>query len=130
VKAMRRPPPPTSREQREIRKRIKFDVDKYIDTRRQTISDRVCGLVCLVLHDELGFGEMRIRRFMSALDDAAKEYLRDHADDVGDDLMFAHLEHIGMGDLVSRIRQDMIAEEESIKDTIFDLKTDGGGDDQ
>ena len=122
MKAFHRPPRATTREQKEIRKHIQNDVDAYIDTRTQTITDKICGMACLVLNSEFGFGEKRMIRFLQGINEAAMTYLQDRDDDVGDDLLFVRLELIGLANLVSQIRDDIDAEKESIKNTIFDLK--------
>ena len=121
MKAFYRPQRPTTKQQKQIRQRIQNDVDAYVDTRAQTLTDKICGMACLVLSSEFGFGEKRMIRFLRGINEAAKMYIQDNEDDVGDELLFVRLERIGLGDLVTQIKEDKSAEKESIKDTIFDL---------
>ena len=121
MKAMYRPSKATSKYQQDIRKHIQTDVDKYLDVKQETIIDRTCAFVCLTLAKEFGFGPKRLARFMDAFSKECKQQEQDKID-TGDDLLFLHLERIGCGELGKKIAEDYKAEQESIIDTLFDLR--------
>ena len=121
MKAMYRPANPNSKYQRDIRAHIQADVDNYLDAKQETIIDRTCAFVCLTLAKEFGFGPKRLARFLSAFDNECDRQAQDKAD-TGDDLLFLHLGQIGLDVLSKKILQDYEAEQEAIKNTLFDLR--------
>ena len=121
MKAMYRPQKPNSKRQRDIRAHVQADVDRYLDVKQETIIDRTCAFVCLTLANEFGFGVKRLERFLNAFSCECRQQERDKRD-TGDDLLFLHLRHLGLGELCDKILEDYEQERQAIKDTIFDLR--------
>ena len=121
MKALYRLPKATSKYQQDIRKHIQADVDKYLDVKQETIIDRTCAFVCLTLAKEFGFGPKRLARFMDAFSSECKKQEQDKID-TGDDLLFLHLERIGLKELCEKITEDYEEEKKAIENTLFDLR--------
>ena len=126
MKAYFRPQRPITRQQKQMRQRVKMDVDRYIDAKKKTMSDRICAIVCITLNSEFDFGPVRLQRFWDAFQkEIARQIL--NMDDTQDDLLFGDLRRIGMGHLNEVIQEDYKAEKETMKGSIFDT---GGTDDE
>lgn len=121
MKALYRLPKATSKYQQDIRKHIQADVDKYLDVKQETIIDRTCAFVCITLAKEFGFGPKRLARFLNAFDKECDRQARDKAD-TGDDLLFLHLEQIGLKGMCKKITEDYEEEKKAIENTLFDLR--------
>ncbi|MBR5314259.1 MAG: hypothetical protein IKU45_02470 [Clostridia bacterium] len=122
MKAMYRPPKPTSKYQRDLRAHVQADVDRYLDTKQETIIDRTCAFVCLTLAKEFGFGPKRLARFLHAFSKECDCQEQDKID-TGDDLLFLHLRQIGLDALCDKIAEDYEQERQAIQDTLFDLNS-------
>ena len=119
MKALFRPQRPTTKQQKQMRQRVKMDVDRYIDAKKKTMSDRICAMVCITLNSEFGFGPTRLKRFWNSFQTDIQQHIQDMVD-TEDGLLFLRLQRIGMGHLADIIQEDYEAEKEAIKDSVFD----------
>ena len=119
MKAFYRPQRPTSKQQKQIRQRVKMDVDRYLEAKKKTMSDRICAMVCITLSFTFGFGPVRLKRFWDAFQADIKTHIQD-MEDTEDGMLFLRLRQIGMGHLADIIQEDYEAEKEVIKDSVFD----------
>ena len=123
MKAYFRPQRPKTRQQKQIRERIKMDIDRYLDAKKQTMGDRICAMMLITLNGEFGFGPARLSRFWRAFQQDVKQHLQDW-EDTDDGLLFARLEHIGMERMIDVIQDDYAAEREAVRGSMFDLEED------
>ena len=123
MKAMYRPPKPSSKYAKDVRRHIQLDVDRYLNAKKQTISDRVCAMVMITLNSEFGFGPQRLRRFWDAFQIEVARQIR-NMDDTEDGLLFNDLRRIGLEHMVDVIERDYAAEQETVKGSIFDIGED------
>ena len=56
MKAMYRPPRPSTKFAKDVRRHIQNDVDRYLAAKKQTMGDRICAMMLITLNSEFGFG--------------------------------------------------------------------------
>ena len=129
MKALYRPPRPSSKYARDMRAHVQLDVDRYLDAKKQTMADRICAMMCITLNSEFGFGPARLNRFWRAFQSDVRQHLQDWQD-TDDGLLFLRLERIGMSRLAGIIEDDYAAEREAVKGSVFDPGEDCSNDSQ
>lgn len=119
MKAMHRPRNVKNPEVHAMIKRLNLAMNDIMRAKTATVTYRSIGLACLTLSTKFGFGKKRMERFYEEFQKEIKAQIA-NMHDTDDDLFFAQLEHIGLGNIVESIRECYYRERLAAEGTLFE----------